>query len=347
MTFKIFVTGATGYIAGDALHLLAEKHPEYEYAALVRTEDKAKKVRDALPKVRIVLGSLDDSDVLRKEAAWADLVLHAADAADHEGAARAIAAGLVEGHSPTRPGYWLHTGGTGILTYFDSEADRLGEPTDKVFNDLEGVEEVTNLPDAAFHRNVDKIVLECGTKHADSVRTALVCPPTIYGTGRGPVSGRGRQVYEMAKMVLKKGFAPIVGNGLAKWNNVHVYDLSQAYLLLTEAAASKNSSPEIWGARGYYFAENGEHVWGDLARLVASKAHEMGLLKKAQGKPQDVQLSKDEALEFAGFEAVSWGMNSRSEAKRLKKTLEWNPVECSLEDEIQEILKVEAKSLGL
>jgi hypothetical protein len=60
--------------------------------------------------------------------------------------------------------------------------DRLGlPPTGKVFDDLEGVGELTSLPDEAFHRNVDKIVLECGTKHADVVRTAIICPPTIYG----------------------------------------------------------------------------------------------------------------------------------------------------------------------
>jgi hypothetical protein len=104
-----------------------------------------------------------------------------ADASDHEGAAEAIAEGLAEGHSKERPGFWLHTGGTGILTYKDSEADRLGESSDHVYNDWDGVEELTNLPDSAFHRNVDKIVLKAGTEHADTVKTALLCPPTIYG----------------------------------------------------------------------------------------------------------------------------------------------------------------------
>jgi hypothetical protein len=76
----------------------------------------------------------------------------------------------------------LHTGGTGILTYTDSKDNfaGLGKNTEKQYNDLKGVEEVTTLPDEAFHRNVDKIVLEAGTKNSDSVKTALVCPPTIY-----------------------------------------------------------------------------------------------------------------------------------------------------------------------
>ena len=67
------------------------------------------------------------------------------------------------------------------MTYEDSKADRLGENSDHVYNDWDGVEELTNLPDEAFHRNVDKIVLEAGTKNGDSVKTALLCPPTIYG----------------------------------------------------------------------------------------------------------------------------------------------------------------------
>ncbi len=87
----------------------------------------------------------------------------------------------MEGHSSSRPGYWLHTGGTGILTYFDTVEDRFGQPPDRFFDDLDGVEVLTSLPDEAFHRNVDKIVLECGTAHVDTVKTAIVCPPTIYG----------------------------------------------------------------------------------------------------------------------------------------------------------------------
>lgn len=65
----------TGYIAGDALYALHEKHPDYEYAALVRTQDKADIVKKAYPNVRIVLGGLDDSELLKEEAAKADVVL--------------------------------------------------------------------------------------------------------------------------------------------------------------------------------------------------------------------------------------------------------------------------------
>ena len=68
-------TGTTGYIAGDALFVLSQCHPEYEYAALVRSQEKADRVKKAYPSLRIVLGDLDDYDTLNEESARADIVL--------------------------------------------------------------------------------------------------------------------------------------------------------------------------------------------------------------------------------------------------------------------------------
>ncbi len=65
----------TGYIAGDALHVLYTEHPDYEYASLVRSKEKGDAVKKAYPNVRIVLGGLDDSKILEEEAAKADIVL--------------------------------------------------------------------------------------------------------------------------------------------------------------------------------------------------------------------------------------------------------------------------------
>ncbi|KAF2772954.1 NAD(P)-binding protein [Teratosphaeria nubilosa] len=343
MAPKVFITGITGYIAGDATFDLYQKHPEYEYAALVRSQEKAETVRKAYPSIRIVLGSLDDSNILTEEASKADIVLHAADASDHEGAAKAIAQGLITGHSKDNTGYWLHTGGTGILTFADSNSGKLGEWSEKQYNDWTAVQELTGLPDDAFHRNVDKIVLEAGTKHADVLKTAIVCPPTIYGTGRGPVSGRGRQVYELSKLILKEQFIPIIGQGRARWDHIHIHDLSDVYVRLVEKAAAKNTDPEIWGAKGYFLTESGEHIWGGLAEQIGRKAEELGLVQK---KLEKQPLDKDRALEVAGFEAVSWGLNSRGKGGRAQKTLGWQPKAASLLDEIPAILKAEHERLS-
>lgn len=41
----------------------------------MRTQEKADLVKDAFPSVRIVLGNLDDAELLKEEAAKADIVL--------------------------------------------------------------------------------------------------------------------------------------------------------------------------------------------------------------------------------------------------------------------------------
>ncbi|KAI4718074.1 NAD(P)-binding protein [Aureobasidium sp. EXF-10727] len=334
---NIFITGATGYIGGDTLYELYNKHPEYSYTALVRTAEKGKSVTDKFPKVKTVQGDNDSSDLLKEEASKADIVIHTADASDHEGAAKAIAEGLASGHSASKPGYWLHTGGTGILTYFDSSADKLGEHTDKVFDDLDGVDELIGLPKEAFHKNVDEIVINAGTNASGVVKTAIVCPPTIYGDGRGPSLTRGRQVYELAKTVLDIQAAPVIGGGKAMWNNVHVHDLARAFVLLVEEAAKNNTDSKLWGKNGYYFTENGEHVWGDLSKVIAESAKQQGLLKEVKSEQMDMETAK----KTAGFEAVSWGWNSRGKARRFKEVLGWKPQERSIEDEVPTIVKNE------
>ena len=274
------------------------------------------------------------------------MISDTADSSDHVVAANAIAKGMVDGHTADRPGYWLHTGGTGILTYFDSEVRKTyGEHDEKVFNDGDGVEELTNLPTEAFHRNVDEIVLNTGIRHAATVKTAIVCPPTIYGKGRGPVSGRGRQAYELASFILKQKYCPLIGKGLARWNNVHVYDLTRMFEGLVDKALdpSQKNNTEIWGAKGYFLCENGEHVWGDLSKYIGKTSFSLGYLPQ---EPAWKEWSLDEAVKSpAGFEAASWGWNSRGTAVRARKTFGWQPKERSLEEEVPEIIHAEAARL--
>ncbi|KAH7114275.1 hypothetical protein B0J11DRAFT_131428 [Dendryphion nanum] len=344
MTPKIFITGATGYIGGDTLHALYNKHPEYTYTALARTSAKGKTITDAFPNVRIAIGDLDNAQVLEKEAAEADIVIHTADASDNAPAARAIAKGLASTHTPQSPGYWLHTGGAGILCWEDMRPDaRLGTHSSKQYNDWTDVAALTSLPDDAFHRDVDKLVLEKGADGSDKIRTAILCPPTIYGRGRGPSNARSRQAYELAKLVLEKEFVPVIGEGKARWNNVHVADLADVFVLLVERGVAKDNNEELWGEKGYYLVENGEHEWKALAQGMGRKAKELGFVKS---ELKEQQLEKDEAVEVAGFEAVSWGLNSRGKSERARRVLGWEPSRPSIEEEIEGILRDEKERLG-
>ncbi|KAF7872765.1 uncharacterized protein EAF02_008836 [Botrytis sinoallii] len=344
MTPKIFITGTTGYTGGDTLYTLYNAHPDWEFTALVRNSDRGAPVAAAFPKVHLVYGTLEDASILEEEAAKADVVLHTADSSDHEIAAKAIATGLAKGHSPSNPGYWLHLSGTGILCWKDMETQTYGEaPSQPPYDDLSGVSQLTSLPDSAFHRAIDKLVLSAGSP---SLKTAIVCPPTIYGHGRGPGNQRSRQVYNLVRITLQKGQAPQLGKGLTEWDNIHVHDLSALFLRLAERALSNAQSSddvEIWNEKGYFLAENGHHVWGEISAQVGADAFAKGLIKTKEVAAMDV----DEAKELAGFEAISWGLNSKGFAKRARKYLGWNPTGRSLKEEIPFIVDEEAEREGL
>lgn len=131
-----------------------------------------------------------------------------------------------------------------------------------MYDDWTGISTVTRLPDDAWHRKVDKIVLASA---AQGVKTAIVAPPTISGEGRGPGNGRSIQWYGMAKAILEGGRGFQVGEGGNEWTFVDVVDLSDVYLEIMQAALEivegKGEGKASWGEDGYYFAEAGGYRW--------------------------------------------------------------------------------------
>ena len=72
---KIFATGVTGYIGGDALFVIAKAHPDYDITCQVRNSDKGALVAKDYPKFKLVYGDLDTVDVIEEESKKADIVL--------------------------------------------------------------------------------------------------------------------------------------------------------------------------------------------------------------------------------------------------------------------------------
>lgn len=202
---------------------------------------------------------------------------------------------------------------------------------------------MTSLPHDSPHRNVDEIVLNASVNHPN-IKTAIVCPPTIYGTGRGPDNQRSIQAYKASELFLKHQQAVKIGEGKNVWHQVHVHDLSELYLLLGEAAVG-GGAPATWNDQGYYLAENGEFVWGDILQEIASYAHQQGLLPTADVKSISTQeastLKYDRPLERI------FGTNSRGVCLRAKKLLGWAPSRKSLKEEIPSIVESEARRVGL
>lgn len=170
------------------------------------------------------------------------------------------------------------------------------------------------------------------------------------------MSTRSRQVYELANLILREGGtrgAPIIGEGKARMNHVHIADLSDVYLTLVAKALGHDTSPHLWGPSGYFFTVAGEHVWGELSRRITRLAAQKGFISTSStttsSKDTDTetvkefQLDKDEALNLAGFEALSWGLNSRAKGARARKYLGWEPKMPGIEHEsiILEILEDE------
>ena len=244
--------------------------------------------------------------------------------------------------TPSCPKCFIHTSGTGILITDDVATGAYGTQNDKVFDDWEGIKEITSLPDHALHRKVDKIVLDASESAPDYIKTAIVCPPAIYGLGRGPGNRKRSQIYFLARTLLKAGKGARIGEGRNIWSAVHVQDLSRLFLLLGEAGTSMDA-PATWRAEGYYFAENGEFLWGDVLKEMARIAFE----KKLITSPELVEIPSTGSEETPAFFLHMWGTNSRSRAVRARRLLDWRPQMPDLWDVLPEIVEGEEKVLSM
>jgi hypothetical protein len=225
-------------------------------------------------------------------------VLHTADC-DHVASAEAIVAGLSRSGRKT---YLIHTSGTGVLSFEDFESNTYGIKREKVYDDWNGIGEVTSIPDVALHRNVDKIILGSNDASAGNTQSAIVCPPCIYGPGRGPDNQRSVQVYDMAKAALKRMKGFVVNEGVNMWTQVHVQDLSEVYLALVTAALSPDGGKATWNKEGYYFAESGEFCWGDIGRKIGEVAFKNKLINH-EGIDN---VTKEEADEMRPMGSYLW-----------------------------------------
>jgi hypothetical protein len=260
---------------------------------------------------------------------------------DHVASAEAFERAMAK-RTASNPVFYIHTSGTGILAWETTEKNSYGTELPKVYDDWEGIKEVTSIPDSALHRPVDKIVFRASSLNPEAIKTAIVCPPCIYAPGRGPDNQRSLQVYEAAKTILKRknAFLPMKGENV--WHEVNVHDLSDLYVLLGEEAAS-GGGKATWNEDGYYFAENGSFVWKDIFQGIARIANKKGLIDS----DETPSLPADELTKLHPYAVYIWGSNSRGKALRARKLLGWNPNGKSLKEDLPDIVEGEARALGL
>lgn len=182
---------------------------------------------------------------------------------------------------------------------------------------------------------VEKLVLAAGTDH---VKTAIVCPSTVYGLGRGPVSRTSDQIPKLARMMLQAGHGLQLGDGKAFWSYVHVYDLSRLYVLLVDEAVS-NGPKATWNESGYYLAENGQFSWGHVCREIAKEAYR----QNAIASESIVIVPMEQKSLFLSVARPIINYAARSRSLRAKKLLGWQPKEVPLMDELPGLVRMEVE----
>ncbi len=290
---NIFVTGAGGYIGGSvAAALLASGH---RVRGLTRSDTSAKRL--AACGIEPVIGALDDAGLLAREARASDGVINTA-SADHTGAVEALITGL---EGSTKP--LLHTSGSSVIGD-DARGARLSE---QVFD---GETPLVVNPAKQPRRDIDLRVLGAAAR---GVRSAVICPSLIYGVGKG-LNPHSVQIPFLVDNARACGRVQIVGPGLNVWSNVHIEDIADLYLLALAKAP----------AGAFYFAENGEASFGELAAAIARRL----------GLPGVESLPPEVAAQRWGESKAyfSLGSNSRVRATRARRELGWTPRHASLID---------------
>lgn len=286
----IFVTGATGYIGGSvAERLVGAGH---RVTGLARTVENAEALqrRGIVP----VLGTLDDGDVLADEARRADAVVNAADS-DHRGAVESLIEALAGSGKAL-----VHTSGSSIVG-----DDARGNESDKIFTeaDVTPAGSWRPEPDKAARVALDRRVLAAADR---GVRSVVLCNSLIYGHGRG--LGRDSvQVPRLVRQARASGVARYIGAGRNIWSAVHVDDVTDLYLLALDQAP----------AGSFYFAENGEASFLDMAQAIAET------LRLGPAQSWDIGA----AIQEWGYEPAVYalGSNSRVRGAAARDQLEWRP----------------------
>lgn len=248
-----------------------------------------------------VIGNLDDSALLTREASNADGVINAADS-DHAGAIDALLHGLHESNKP-----FIHTSGSSVIA-----DDARGESTTDAIYDEDTPFVV--LPFKQPRRDNELRILAAKDV---GVRSIVICPSNVYGTGSG-LTADSFQIPFLVSHARATGVVRIVGRGLNRWSNVHVADLAELYLL------ALNDAP----AGAYYFAENGEASFAEIGASIATRL----------GMEPVQSWQAEEALPHWGemHTHYTFGTNSRVRARRARRELGWQPVHTSAQTWIEQ-----------
>ncbi|CAD0083824.1 unnamed protein product [Aureobasidium vineae] len=305
---KVFLIGP-GYIGLEFMDRLLENG--YIVTTLVRRQEAAEELRHK-ENVDVVMGTIDDSDLITQQTALHDIVIHTA-TADHLPSVQAVIKGIEQRAAGDKHTFYIHTSGCSFLS-----DDSHGEHgSDKIYTDTNPAD-LDARPESSSHREIDLAILAARNKLGMKAKLFIILPPLIYGA-----SSHGKlsiQVITMARFALKHKYAGYVGGGKGIWGLIHVKDLSYGYATILQWL--ENSPETVSLENPYFFCENGtEATWAECAGFIGKELKAVGKIEDAS--PREIPSEQYNDL-FGKYSDVVIASNARNRAERLRQ-LGWRP----------------------
>lgn len=293
---KVFVTGASGFVGSAVVkELLSNGH---QVVGLARSEESAKLIKES--GAEVLIGNLENLEILQKGAREADGVIHTAFVHDFSDFQNSVIKDLkaIEAMGEVLKGTnkpIVVTGGTLGLDLVD------GKITEE------------SIASEYLPRFSEKAIVELSNAGVNASIVRL--SPSVYGNSElGFRGGFGLMLAELAK---EKGFAAYVEEGSNFWPSIHRLDAAKLFRLALEKSER--------GAR--YNAVNNfkQLTMKEFSELIGEK---LNIPVKS--------LSKEEAGEYFTWMTYFVQENCPATSFQTQKILDWNPSQKSFVEELNQ-----------
>ncbi|KAI5255863.1 NAD(P)-binding protein [Aureobasidium subglaciale] len=183
---------------------MSEKSAKKNVTTLVRRQEAADELKQK--NVKVVMGTIDDLNLITQQTAAHDVVIHTA-TADHLPSVQAFIKGIEQRVTNDKHTFYVHTSGCSFLS--DDSHGKFS--SDKTYTDTNPAD-LDTRPDTSSHRSIDLAILEARNKLGTKAKLFIMLPPLIYSA-----SSHGKlsiQVITMARFALKHKYTGFIGKAL-------------------------------------------------------------------------------------------------------------------------------------
>ncbi|HVG84357.1 MAG TPA: NAD-dependent epimerase/dehydratase family protein [Vicinamibacterales bacterium] len=294
MSFRVFLTGGTGYVGSAVLDALVRGG--HQVTAIARDPEKVAGIESR--GARGLLAELGTPARYMDIALESDVVVHAA--LEHSPRGAQLDGDLLDRLLPA-----LSDTGSAKTFIYTSGIWLIGPAPDPADESVP----VAPTPHAAWRAPLERRVLEATTL---SLRTAVVRPGVVYGGKRGIVS-------DLLKNALN-GLVRVIGPGTNHWPCVYDRDLGELYARIAE-------TPEASGV--YHVNDEGDEQVNDIVEAIADHVSPRPdirhvPLEEARAKmgPYADALALDQRLRCPRARAIGWTPTLRSVSGNVARLLE-------------------------